>query len=130
VLLTNKVKVHSELLRFLEQSTALIYDNQYSLEQEELLSYASHTISAVANPSKYEKFKIQFQKITSSKPTAQSIFVYDAFNILFRAIATVGSKSEVIGQQIGKMDAYDGISGQIEFDKYGDLVRSIQFTIK
>jgi branched-chain amino acid transport system substrate-binding protein len=130
VFLTNIADEHSNLARLIEHSSARIYLNQLSVELKEPPKYPLYTISAVANTAKYENFKIQFQKYSNSKPTAQSIYVFDAVNLLLHTINAVGTNPEIIGQKIGKIDVYYGISGQIKFDKYGDLVRSIQFTSK
>jgi ABC-type branched-subunit amino acid transport system substrate-binding protein len=130
VFLTNIADELSNLARLIEHSPARIYLNQLSVELKEPPSYPLYTISAVANTPKYENFKIQFQKYSNSKPTAQSIYVFDAINLLLLTINTVGAKPENIWQQIGNMGIYEGISGKIQFDKYGDLVRSIQFTGK
>jgi ABC-type branched-subunit amino acid transport system substrate-binding protein len=127
VLVTNTASQNPALMSFLEESTAQIY---HMREQLTSYGYPAYTVSVVANLSKYEKFDMQFQNLTNSNPSAQSIYVYDAVSLLLGAITSVGSNPNLIGQQTGEMDVYDGISGQIEFDKYGNLVRSIEFTIK
>jgi ABC-type branched-subunit amino acid transport system substrate-binding protein len=128
VFLTNIADEQPNLERLIEHSTARIYLNQLSVELKEPPSYPLYTISAVANTAKYENFKIQFQKYSNSKPTAQAIYVFDAINILLHTINAIGSNPEIIGQNIGKMDVYNGVSGKIKFDQYGDIIRMVQFT--
>lgn len=128
VFLTNIADEHPNLESLIEQSTARIYLNQILREPRALSGYTVYGIEVVADPLKYEEYNIQFQKFTNSMPTAQAIYVFDAINILLHTINAVGSNPEIIGQNIGKMDVYNGISGKIKFDKHGDLVRSIQLT--
>jgi branched-chain amino acid transport system substrate-binding protein len=127
VVITKAAIQNHTLMTFFQESTAQIY---HMREQLTVSSYPAYTVPVVANPAKYEKFNMQLQKLTNAKPSAPSIYVFDAVNLLLRTMSSIRYNPELIGKHIGKMDAYDGISGQIKFDEHGDLTRSVKFPKK
>jgi branched-chain amino acid transport system substrate-binding protein len=47
---------------------------------------------------------------------------YDAANLVFDAIVTVGNDGEKIRDYLYAVEAYDGVSGVVSFDSNGDIV--------
>jgi len=67
------------------------------------------------------QFIEKYQQIYGNPPNDSAASVYDAFNLIFRAIETAGSALPVdIQSSLMSMPVYNGATGPIDFVNSGD----------
>jgi branched-chain amino acid transport system substrate-binding protein len=79
-------------------------------------------VDAAVNTALNDVFMADYKTVYKSAPgyAAFAITGHDAINILFNAIAKVGTDSTKIKNYLYKMPAYNGIMGNLTFDSNGD----------
>jgi branched-chain amino acid transport system substrate-binding protein len=93
-------------------------------------SAAEGTMYLVPTSAKASAFEGEMAKVTNGKEiTVGSRESYDAVKILAQVMTKVGSDSTKVKDALYKVTNYQGVSGNISFDKNGDLV-SASYDIK
>jgi branched-chain amino acid transport system substrate-binding protein len=130
VFLTNTANLYSEMSSFLNKTSARIYHIRYiEKKKKSLPSYSYHTILAIADSAKYNRFKEQFLKSDNNNPYIKSVYTYDAINLLIESVSAIGTDPISIGKTISEMEGYKGISGQINFNERGQLKRKVELSL-
>jgi len=77
------------------------------------------------NRQKALDFLEQFKTEYGSEPSVFAPEAYDAFRLLVLAIEKGGYSGEMIRNELYKTQNYPGVSGEISFDKNGDVVKPL-----
>jgi len=84
-------------------------------------TYASTRYSVKVTYPENRQFIEKYQQIYGNPPNDSAASVYDAFNLIFRAIETAGSALPVdIQSSLMSMPVYNGATGPIDFVNSGD----------
>ena len=84
-------------------------------------TYASTSYSVKVTYPENRQFIEKYQQIYGNPPNDSAASVYDAFNLIFRAIETAGSALPVdIQSSLMSMPVYNGATGPIDFVNSGD----------
>lgn len=74
-----------------------------------------------------QRFVEAYTKRYNERPDHRGAMTYDAIHLIARAVEEKGTRRAAIRnylEQVGRgLPAYDGVSGQIEFDEFGDVPR-------
>jgi branched-chain amino acid transport system substrate-binding protein len=71
---------------------------------------------------KYERFASKFEKNYGERPEVYAAYSYDTIMILAQAVNSGATTGKTIRNYLLNMSPYQGVSGEIQFDRHGDKV--------
>jgi branched-chain amino acid transport system substrate-binding protein len=90
-----------------------------------------YTVPKVADPSSaaYQQFADNYRTKYGKDPGVPADAVFDAMLLILRAIDRVGSDVEKVKAELYATKNYEGSSGTIIFDNYGDVLKGFQIKL-
>jgi len=95
------------------------------------LVYARPAFDPLRPQKNYIKFADAFKNKYGMSPGIVAAYGYDAIQIIFLAIEKGGAKGDKIQESMSHIRNFEGTTGTISFDEYGDVIRQmVLFTVK
>lgn len=129
ILLTDFTKIGTKVLDLLNESGAQIYYTQSTGTSKKAHQNPFYSLSHIDDESGYIEFRNIFLEKYNTTPSDQSIYIYDAINLLAHSIREIGIKPIEVGNYIGTIQNHRGLTGLLEFDNLGRLVRRPQLKL-
>jgi branched-chain amino acid transport system substrate-binding protein len=77
------------------------------------------------NSPEYLDFVSQFQERFKREPTFAAGYGYEAITVLAAALEKTGGSPDALGETLLEIRKFTGVHGDIQFDKYGDVERTL-----
>lgn len=114
-----------------------IVTDVYSVEGSDFIEETDNASSGIIyaapffNEGSKPEFISMYRKMFNDEPNYYAAQAYDALMVVAKAMESCGEDTDCIKDELFKTDGFQGASGILTFDEYGDVIKPIQFkTIK
>lgn len=97
-----------------EAADGVIYQTEYNINRED---------------EGFKEFKQSFEEKYDREPDLFAAMGYDAVKILAPILEICGENADCVKEELYKVENFDGASGIISFDEYGDVVKPMHMMI-
>lgn len=105
---------------------AALYGSE-ALKEEALIETAGNSaenlVLLFARPQEnqaFKEFEAAYEEKFGEEPQTYAPYGYDAMQLLAQAIGKAGTDATKVKEELYRVKAYEGVTGQIEFDEFGE----------